>query len=234
MALDKLPELPPEIDPAGTREQALEDMRSRVNATTLRNTSIIEISFDSEEGEAAAHVVDAVVNSYIEYIDQNHQSEAAKVSTILEKDTLNWSPVWTQHEQQLLSAKKQCADYGIDGESNIVHPLIQNVIEINGQLSKTRQHRIELESSLSALRDAVRRGGDLRQHLLALEPLIAKDLLLDAVGVNPQDAATVGQAEKECRRTASEAANVVAALRSAAPANQGLAGANQCQPGLHR
>ncbi|HEY6563113.1 MAG TPA: hypothetical protein VIY86_01330, partial [Pirellulaceae bacterium] len=54
-----------------------------------------------------------------------------------------------------------------------------------------------IESSLSAVRAAMTTGGDLRQHLLALEPVVGKQLVMDALGISPGDVEAVRDAEKE-------------------------------------
>ena len=194
--IDRMTELPPEIDIQDSREKAIETLRENVVATTIRGTSIIEVSCQSRNPKAAAHVVDAIVAAYIEYIDRNHQSVKAEVSKLLKTGRREYEARLADVEQRLLIARKESADYGINGDSAVVHPLIQNVININDRLSETRQRRIELQSSLGALRETVTSGGDLRQHLVALEPLIGKDLLLDAVGINPQDAIAVQDTQR--------------------------------------
>lgn len=196
-ALDKMSQLPPEIDLDDTREQAIDKLRKIVVANTIRSTSIVEVACYSESPQAAAHAVDAVVAAYIEYIDHNHRSITAEVGDLLKGDREGLEARLDENDMLLSQARKQCADYGLDGKSGVVHPLIQNVIQINEKLTEARQRRVELHSSLSALRETVNSGGDLRQHVVALQPLIGRDLLLDAVGINPQDAAAVQDTQRD-------------------------------------
>jgi succinoglycan biosynthesis transport protein ExoP len=196
-ALDKMSQLPPEIELEDTREQAIDELRKIVVANTIRSTSIIEVACYSESSQAAAHAVTAVVAAYIEYIDRNHQSITAEVSRLLQSGREDLETRLTTNDRLLSQARKESADYGLDGNPGVVHPLIQNVITMNEKLIEARQRRVELQSSLSALRETVSRGGDLRQHVFALEPLVGRDLLLDAVGINPQDAVAVQEAQRE-------------------------------------
>ncbi len=195
--LDKMSQLPPEISPQDTRERAIDILRENVVATTIRGTSIIDVVCNSRDPAAAAHVVDAIVAAYIEYIDQNHQSVTAELSSLLNTGREELEVRLDDVESQMLAARKECADYGMEGNSGVVHPLIHNVIQINEKLTATRQRRVELQSSLTALRETVANGGDLRQHLVALEPLVGKELLMGAVGFSPNDEKAVQDAQRQ-------------------------------------
>ena len=138
-ALDKMSQLPPEIDLDDTREQAIDELRKIIVSNTIRSTSIIEVSCYSESPQAAAHAVDAVVAAYIEYIDRNHQSITAEVGMLLKSGREELESRLEENDNQLSQARKQCADYGLDGNSGVVHPLIQNVIQINEKLTEARQ-----------------------------------------------------------------------------------------------
>jgi capsular exopolysaccharide synthesis family protein len=102
-----------------------------------------------------------------------------------------------QKEQELLLAKQRSSDLGISENATVVHPVVQNVIQLNQDIAEVRKRRVQAEASLTALLQTVRSGGDLRQHLVSLEPLVGKELLLDALGINPQQAQYVQEAEKE-------------------------------------
>lgn len=195
--LDKMSQLPPEISPQDTRERAIDLLRENVFASTIRGTSIIDVVCNSRDPAAAAHVVDAIVAAYIEYIDQNHQSVTSELSALLKNGREELEVRLDEVETQLLAARKECADYGMEGKNGVVHPLIHNVIQINEKLTVARQRRVELQSSLAALRETVANGGDLRQHLVALEPLIGKELLLSAVGFSPNDEKSMQDAQHE-------------------------------------
>ncbi len=205
-ALDKMTELPPEIKMDDTREQAIDALRKLIVANAIRSTSIVEVSCYSESPLSAAHSVDAVVASYIEYIDRNHQSVTAEVSAMLKHDRAEIEARLQANDALLAEARRRSADYGLDGTSGVVHPLIQNVININEKLVEARQRRVELQASLAALRSTVQSGGDLRQHIFALEPLVGRDLLLDALGINPQDSAAVQETQRELLQQEAELA----------------------------
>ncbi|MEM7317155.1 MAG: GNVR domain-containing protein, partial [Planctomycetota bacterium] len=166
-----------------------------LNAQALRRTSIIELSCRSEDPEAAVFVVNAVVASYLEYIDEHHKSESTKVVSMLTQERQRLEQQLAMQEQQLIHAKQSCSDLGLDGDSGFVHPSIQNVIKYNEALLEVQQRRIQLQASQEAISSALQSGGDLRQHLITLQPLIGHDILLSAVGLNPNEAAAMNELE---------------------------------------
>jgi uncharacterized protein involved in exopolysaccharide biosynthesis len=180
-----------------THEEMLGDLSKMIRASAIRRTSIIEVSADSQQPEAALNVANAVVTAYLEYIDENHKSVTTEVITLLKQERQQLQERLAAKENDLLAAKRGCADFDIDGALNVVHPLIQNVISFNDSLLETRERRIQLEASLAAIRNTVNSKGDLQQHLLFLEPLLGKELMLNALGMNSHDAVILGRIEQD-------------------------------------
>ena len=150
-ALTMLEMLPPEIPRTSTREDAIEELREMLNAQALRRTSIINITCHSEDPEAAVHVVNAVVASYLDYIAEHHKSESIKVVSMLTQERHRLEQQLAMREQQLIQAKQNCSDLGLDGDSGFVHPSIQNVIKYNEALLEIQQRRILLQSSQDSM-----------------------------------------------------------------------------------
>jgi len=198
-ALKNMKQLPPEISHDLSKEAAVGRLKEMLHAKTLRRTSIIELTAHSEDPAAAARVVDAMVKAYLDYIDDNHRSVSAEVITLLKEGRMKVEFRLNEKEQELLAAKRSCADFGLSEHKNVVHPLVQNVISLNEVVAETRQRRIELDTSLAALRNTNRSGGDLRQHLVTLEPMLGKEIFLDAVGMNSADIALMRDTEQRLR-----------------------------------
>jgi len=198
-ALSTMKNLPPEIDHRLSREAAVKRLREMLKATTLRRTSIIELMASSEDPAAAVQIVNAVIQAYLSYIDENHRSLSAEVIALLRKEGQELEQRLEQKEQELLVAQRNCADFGLSKHKSVVHPLVQNVIKLNDVVTDTKQKRIELETSLAALRNTIRSGGDLRQYLVSLEPMLGKDIFLDALGMSSVDVTIVRETEKSLR-----------------------------------
>jgi capsular exopolysaccharide synthesis family protein len=195
-ALKQIPKLPPEISESDSLERAIDTLRGMLRTSTLRRTSIIEVSCLSESPQSSVQLVNAVVKSYIEYIDKNHSSVTRDVIADLNRERVVLQDQLSKQEVELQEARRQSADLGIGEGSGAVHPLVQNVIALNESVASIRQKRVKLEASLTSLRDAVVRGGDLRQHFSAVEPVVGKELLLSALGVNSHEAQAMQEEQR--------------------------------------
>ena len=200
-AVQKLSELPPEVDPQDTPSQQLEDIRELVQASALRTTTIIELSCCSESPSAAMNMVEAIVAAYIEYIDVNHQSVTAELVSSYREEKSKLHERLLQTEQELREVSLGTNDFNPTGDDGFVHPAVQTVIELNKELSTTHQRRVRVEASLASFRKAVTTGGDLRQHLVGLEPLLGKELMMNAMGIGTEESQQVAATEQRIYET---------------------------------
>jgi capsular exopolysaccharide synthesis family protein len=195
--LERLPALPPEIDRKKSPNLWIDSLRELVSTNTIRRTSIIEIACISRDPKACVNVLNALIASYLDFIDQNHRSVAAEIVSVLEKERVDLENTIEKKHRQLLQAKHQGGDIGIKEDSRYAHPLVQRVVRLNESLLEVQQRRIQLEASLAAMRPTVQRGGDLRQHLLDLQSLLGKESVLSALGLSGQDATMLAAAEQQ-------------------------------------
>jgi capsular exopolysaccharide synthesis family protein len=195
-AMARLESPPPEVRHA-PRDRWLDALRELLSAHTLRRTSILEIACNSRDPEACAAVLNALVASYLEFIDENHRNAAAEIVATLDRERVDLERRITDDEQRLLEAKHQGGDLGIKEHSRYVHPMVQRVVQLNEALLEIQRRRAGLEASLAAVRRTAESGGDLRQHLLTLEPLVGKEMLLAALGLNGQESALAASTERE-------------------------------------
>jgi polysaccharide biosynthesis transport protein len=162
-------------------------IRTVLSASTVRMTNIIEISYRSKSPRAAVAVVNALVRSYLEFMDKTHKGTAGELIQVFTKEKGQLEQRLVQKQEEVLLARQRFGDLGISAESNIVHPMVQRVIGLNEALIKAQQRRLEEQSGLAAIQTAVRNGEDLRQHLLVLESSVGRELVLAGLGFNEHD-----------------------------------------------
>ena len=196
-AIDRLETLPPEIDRNKSRNRWIDDLKQMLYTKTVRRTSIIDISCRSQEPSACVEVLNAVVDSYLQFIEDNHKTIAREIVEVLEGEQADLARQITEKESQLLQAKHAGGDIGLGKDSPIAHPIVQRVIHLNNLIMETQQRRVGLEAASVAIRQTAELGGDFKQHLMALEPMVGKDILLNLVGLNGQDANIVGRTEQK-------------------------------------
>ena len=178
------------------RETWSNNIRLRLTASTVRLTNIIEISYRSKSPQAAVSVVNAVLRSYLEFMDKTHKGTAGELINVFTKEKTQLEQRLAQKQEEVLWARQRFGDLGIRAESNVVHPIVQRVIELNDSLIKAQQKRLEEQSSLSSIQAAIRNGEDLQQYFLALEGSVGRELVMAGLGFNPQDVTLQADLEK--------------------------------------
>ncbi|MCA9270047.1 MAG: hypothetical protein KDA41_16310, partial [Planctomycetales bacterium] len=133
-AVARLEAMPAEtrIDFTGeSRERWLETLSDNLSARGVRNTDIIEISYRSRSREAAVAVVDAVVQSYLEFMERHHRDVSVEIISILDKERTQVEQNLVAQQRKLLDLKRNVRDLGLREGDKVVHPVVQRVVELN-------------------------------------------------------------------------------------------------------
>ena len=166
--------------------QRLATLRRNLTAQALRRTNIITLTYRAPDPKTAETIIFAIVESYLEFVEENHRNDSSEMVSILHEESQRVEKTLAERQQHLLNLRKRVRDFGITEGSQIVHPEVQRVLELNETVTEVWKERLELQASLSSVREAVRNGKDLRQHLVQLEPLVGNRLVSDTLGLNPQ------------------------------------------------
>ena len=132
-ALQRLQQLPREMraDLINTpQENWITQLRSQISVRSIRLTNVLEISYRSQSPAAAEAVVQALVDSYMQFMRSNHQTVAEELVTILRNERMDVERQLRQKEQELLAAKRQFGDLGLRESKQTLHPLVQRVVRI--------------------------------------------------------------------------------------------------------
>ena len=160
-------------------------LRNNLSASAVRRTSIIELTYKSKSAPAAQAVLDAVVDSYMEFIDKSHKDVSVEIASILQDELREKERELTKKQQQWVQVSREVGDLGLRNGSTIVHPLVQRAVKLNDSLVALREKRLKLQSSQVVVEAAIRSGADLRQHLIDLEPTIGRELIMKGMGLSP-------------------------------------------------
>jgi succinoglycan biosynthesis transport protein ExoP len=193
--LQQSEQMPPESRKA-PRADWVDLMRDHLRSSTVRRTNIIEIGYRSEDRGAAVAAVNAVVRSYLDFIDKNHRSVAAEINAVLNQERARLEERMVAKERELLDAKRRYGDLGLPEHTQAVHPVVQRALDLNEGVIELQQKRFQLEVALAAVRATVATGGDLRQHLLSLEPFLGREVVLNSMGMSPQTAYVAADVER--------------------------------------
>ncbi|HIF31620.1 MAG TPA: hypothetical protein EYQ75_08125, partial [Planctomycetaceae bacterium] len=75
-------------------------LEDNLSAQALRRTNIIELTYRSKSAEAASAVVEAIVSSYLEFVEEDHKDMSTQLVEILRVEL-------AKNESELISKKRQ-------------------------------------------------------------------------------------------------------------------------------
>lgn len=177
------------IDFAGLPEDRwVEHLRRNVSAKAIRSTTILETSYCSSDPDVAANVVRAVVQSYLEFMDQMHRGTAGEISRMLTKERQELAEKLNAKQQELLGCRRRFADMGFRSDGKTLHPTVQRAVYFNDALITAQKDRVESEALLATINTAMLRGEDIGQYLMTVGDAVGKELLLNSLGLSARDA----------------------------------------------
>lgn len=181
----------------------VENITSRLSASTIRKTNHMEVGYQSLHPEAAAAVVSAVIDAYLEFVRKSHRTGAADVLDALtgERDRLGEALVSKQWELQKF--RQEIGHLALSGDSGAVAPIISRALRLNDALVEAQQRRVEVQASLATLQEAIRRGDQLHRHIGLVGDVVGEQIVLSSLGLSPQDSQLL--AEQEGRLLEAEA-----------------------------
>ncbi len=167
--------------------QWVRTISERLSASTVRKTNFINVGYDSLDPEAAAAVVRAVIEAYVDFVGETHRGTAAEVLEVLtvERDQLEESLAMKQLELQ--QSRERVGHLSLPDREDVVDPIISRAIQFNDALLEAQRRRLDLQSSLTTIELAIQRGEDLSRHMGLVEESIGEAAMLSAMGMGPND-----------------------------------------------
>ncbi len=156
-------------------ERWVEAVQKNLSVKNTRKTSILEVSYRSKDPHAAVAIVNAVVDSYLDFMDETYKSTADEVKEVLTRKEADLSRRLAEKEVERLALSREARELSITDHSEILHPLVERAIAANKQLTETRKLRMQLQIALAGIQAAVYRGEDLEACVLALEDVLKAD-----------------------------------------------------------
>ncbi|OHB79157.1 MAG: hypothetical protein A2W31_18430 [Planctomycetes bacterium RBG_16_64_10] len=186
------------------RDQWIEILEDNLTAVAIRRTNIIRVSYQSRSASAAVAVIRAVMQSYFDFIEKTHRGTAGQIMDVLGQEKVRVEAKLDEKKAALLAARRNFGDLGIKPGGQVVHPLVQRAVRLNEALVEAQEKRVELQSALAAIQNAVRSGADLQHHLLSVEEAVGREILLTGLGFNTRDAAVQANMERSLLEYQSE------------------------------
>ncbi|MHB1035271.1 MAG: polysaccharide biosynthesis tyrosine autokinase [Pirellulales bacterium] len=206
------------IDLGGaSKEQCVAILQGKMQAKAIRSTNILELNYASKDPRVAVNVVNAIVQSYLEFMTKMYKNTAGEVSGILTKERGELAEKLSRKQEELLEARRDCADMGFRAESKSLHPLVQRAVYFNDALIAVQKERMGLQALVATIRAALRNGEDLGQHIMAAAEIVGRELVLSSLGLGARDAATEAGMEQALLQNRAELSAMLNHLGPAHP-----------------
>ena len=186
----------------------VETISKSLSAGITRKTNIIDVGYRSLDPDSAVAVVNAVIQSYLEFVAVNHKGNASERIAKNRKDLAETRQII---EDKQIERNQRCARIGYlstSADDNVVEPMIQRVITLNESLLKTQEKRLNLQATLASVEAAMRNGEDISQLLMGVEETLGREMLLSSMGMSTQDRQLLADRQKELLEAERKLANL--------------------------
>jgi len=167
-----------------------------LSVKAVRSTNILEVSYQSVKPEAAAAVVDAVISSYVGFMDQTHQKTAREILEVLTREKAELEEKMNAKDLELWRARRESEVFISGDAAKAVNVVVARVEALNQELVQAQKKRLEVESSLMALEAAIRNGEDLLQYAVTTTESVGREFLMKKLGISNQDAYILAHASQ--------------------------------------
>ncbi|MGQ9505638.1 MAG: polysaccharide biosynthesis tyrosine autokinase [Thermogutta sp.] len=172
-------------------------LQAGVTASSAGRSNIITVEYRSRDPEVAARVVNAVVQSYLNFMKKTTEGTTAEILQMLhsEKDQIALQLSEKEQALQQLSQEIGALDGGVNSQA--IHPLVERARSFNAALVEAQKTRLDLEATLRAIEVALRQGQDIRQYLLGNSDDVSQQLLLGILGFDREESVARANLEKQ-------------------------------------
>ncbi len=204
---DAIKQLPPQyrIDLIGEPvHKWVEKLNKNLSARGTRKTNFIDVTYRSKHPEAAAAVVRAIINSYLQFVEEKHRGTAGETLDSLLQKGGELEAKLTEKQNQLQKFGQQVGYLAANNNDKVTEPTIQRALRLNDALLDTQERRLELQATLVSVDSALARGEDINQHLGGMEETVGRQMLLSSLGMSTEDLNVIEDQQKKLLEAQSE------------------------------
>ena len=199
-ALERLSELPPELNPTDGKEYIPAKLASILRVYPRSKSNIIDLTCTSASPEACVEVINAVVDAALVVFGETQKNHAFDLVKSLDEERRDVRDRLTARELALLEAKRLSGDIGLkDKDAKSLHPLISRALTISNSLIETQQSRVEQQTLLEQINHTISEEGDLLQHMVSFEQLMGKLFEVSPLAYAKQESQELAAVQEELR-----------------------------------
>src|SRR5207253_2922338 len=134
-----------------------------------------------KDKSAAVPIVEAVVGSYLDFVNETHRSTSRDILQILTQQKEELDKQLREKEEALLALQeKEGVLTSSDEKSNVA---MSRVLAVNESLTQSRVRRLELEARYNALKGAIARKEPIDAYLMRYLDRMGPELIAQTLGL---------------------------------------------------
>ena len=170
---------------------------SNLSTNARRGTNILDISYLSRDPETAAAVVDALLTSYVDYMNKLHKDASRDILDSLTTEKRNLDEQIDLAQKQLMAIRRSFGELAITEGKDGVNVVLRRALDLNKALTEAHNQRIDAEAKLRALEAAVANGEDLQQYVLSMDASVGHEITLQQFGLSSTDRMMLSQMNRQ-------------------------------------
>ncbi len=140
-------------------------LKKNINVAVGKKDDIIKVSFDSPYPAEAAQIVNAVVNSYVDYHSSRKRSTVSEVLKILQKEKVKRDAQLTEKFQQLVQFTKENGIVSFDDKNGPI--VFQRLAKLSTALTDAQLATINAKADFEAILSMVDEPEKIKQFAMA-------------------------------------------------------------------
>ena len=143
-------------DPNREGWPSADELTDALKVTSQKDTEILEIAYRTKDRVAAVSILQAVVDSYLDFVNETHRSTSRDILQILAQQKNELDRQLQAKEKELLKLQEKEGVLSSEDDKNNV--AITRLVTVNNALTQASMRRLELEARQQALKKAIARG----------------------------------------------------------------------------
>ena len=167
--------------PDQTQWPAADALADSLKPTSQKDTEILEIAYRTKDKSTAVLVLEAIVGSYLDFVNETHRSTSRDILQILTQQKEELDRQLRAKEKELLTLQESGDVLSSEDDKNNV--AMARFSSINSAFTQSSMRRLELEARHQALKKAIARGESIDAYLIRDLDRIGRETVAQSLGI---------------------------------------------------
>ena len=168
-------------DPNREGWPSADELTDALKVTSQKDTEILEIAYRTKDRVAAVSILQAVVDSYLDFVNETHRSTSRDILQILAQQKNELDRQLQAKEKELL--KLQEREGVLTSEDDKSNVAVTRLVTVNNALTQASVRRLELEARYQALKKAIANGESVNAYLIRYLDRMGPELVAQSLGL---------------------------------------------------